>query len=183
MKQRATKHYLILVVVMLLMPLAQSADSPYVGQEKRAIKALSEKEIDDYVHGRGMGTSKAAELNQYPGPRHVLDEASKLGLTAEQVVKTTEIYKAMELDASRLGWQIVHKEAELEALFAKKRATPENMQQIVSQLAQLQAQFRLAHLNAHVSMLSILSADQIALYDRVRGYNGAELAGRQHKHP
>src|SRR5216684_672751 len=58
--------------------------SPYAGQESRAIKALSEAEIDDLMNGRGMGLAKAGELNGYPGPIHVLDMGAELGLTQEQ---------------------------------------------------------------------------------------------------
>ena len=40
-----------------------AADMPYAGQQTRTIKALSDQEVSDYVEGRGMGSSKAAELN------------------------------------------------------------------------------------------------------------------------
>ena len=57
--------------------LAQTA-SPYAGQEQRSIKALSDREISDLTEARGMGLAKAAELNSYPGPLHVLELASAL---------------------------------------------------------------------------------------------------------
>ncbi len=59
-----------------------SHDNPYAGQQSRDLKALSAQEIDDLVEGRGMGTSKAAELNHYPGPKHILDASRELQLTA-----------------------------------------------------------------------------------------------------
>ena len=55
---------------------ALAADMPYAGQQTRTIKALSDQEVSDYVEGRGMGSSKAAELNHYPGPAHVLADSS-----------------------------------------------------------------------------------------------------------
>src|SRR5687767_11125254 len=58
--------------------IAESADSPYVGQEDRAIKALDAKDVDGLLAGSGMGYAKAAELNGYPGPMHVLELAEKL---------------------------------------------------------------------------------------------------------
>ena len=58
---------------------AQS-QSPYVGQQFREIKALSPQEISDYLSGKGMGLAKAAELNGYPGPAHVLELAAQLDL-------------------------------------------------------------------------------------------------------
>jgi hypothetical protein len=44
--------------------------SPYAGEQGRAIKALSQKEVSDLLDGAGMGYAKAAELNRYPGPMH-----------------------------------------------------------------------------------------------------------------
>lgn len=161
---------------------AQATESPYAGQEKRAIKALSEQEISDYLNGRGMGTSKAAELNRYPGPRHVLDAANQLGLSAEQLKKTQEIFDAMTHPAQRTGKAIVQKEAELEALYANRKATVENTTRLVRELADLQAEFRLTHLNAHLITHRILSRQQIDMYDQVRGYGGTKAHGSGHKH-
>lgn len=98
------------------------------------------------------------------------------------MAKATEIYEAMENDAVKLGRQIVYKEAELDALFAKGLATPESLRKIVGELAQLQGQYRLAHLNAHLSMRSILSAEQISQYEKVRGYSGAHSTTLHHQH-
>src|SRR5690348_13327169 len=47
------------------------AANPYAGQQARAIKALSEADVAALRGGEGMGLAKAAELNGYPGPRHV----------------------------------------------------------------------------------------------------------------
>jgi hypothetical protein len=161
---------------------AHATESPYAGQEKRAIKALSEQEISDYLHGRGMGMSKAAELNRYPGPRHVLDAANQLGLSAEQLKKTQEIYDAMTHAAQRTGKAIVQKEAELEALYANRKATVENTARLVRELADLQAELRMTHLNAHLITHRILSRQQIEMYDQVRGYGGTKSHGGGHKH-
>ena len=55
--------------------LAEEKPSPYAGQQARQVKALSKAEIEGLLAGRGLGYAKAAELNHYPGPRHVLDLA------------------------------------------------------------------------------------------------------------
>ena len=49
--------------------------SPYVGLEAREIKALSEEQRQELLDGHGMGLALAAELNHYPGPKHVLELA------------------------------------------------------------------------------------------------------------
>ena len=72
------------ILALLGLASAFAADMPYAGQQTRAIKALSDQEVSDYVEGRGMGSSKAAELNHYPGPAHVLADSSRLELTDRQ---------------------------------------------------------------------------------------------------
>jgi len=44
-----------------------------------------------------MGLAKAAELNHYPGPRHVLDLASELKLSEEQRLRIEQIYNTMQI--------------------------------------------------------------------------------------
>ena len=45
----------------------------YAGQEAREIKALSAEELGDLLAGKGL--AKAAELDGYAGPAHVLELA------------------------------------------------------------------------------------------------------------
>lgn len=47
------------------------------GHETRDIKALSSDEVAALLAGKGMGYAKAAELNGYPGPAHVLEHAAQ----------------------------------------------------------------------------------------------------------
>ena len=73
---------------------AGEALSPYTELEKREIKALSKEEIGGYISGDGMGLAKTAELNHYPGPRHVLDLADELQLSGEQRKERRQSLKA-----------------------------------------------------------------------------------------
>ena len=61
-----------------------AAEMPYAGQQARTIKALSDEDIAALRKGEGMGMAKAAELNGYPGPIHVLTLSSELKLTDSQ---------------------------------------------------------------------------------------------------
>lgn len=173
--------FAFVVLALAWMP-AQSADTPYAGKEQRSIKALSEQDIADYRSGRGMGASLAAELNHYPGPRHVIEHAQALGLSKEQQARTQDLHDKMARDAKRLGEQIVNKEAELEALFAGAQANHENTAALVKEIGALQAEYRLVHLGAHLSMRQVLSPQQVADYDRLRGYQGTNPGHGSHKH-
>src|ERR1700731_1837605 len=77
--------------------------SPYAGQERRPIKALSETEMRDLAEGRGMGLAKAAELNSYPGPMHVLELADRLGLSEAQRAASEALIPPMRQKAVALG--------------------------------------------------------------------------------
>ncbi len=55
-----------------------AAQSPYAGMQARPIKALSAEQIADLKAGRGLSLALAAELNGYPGPRHVRISSARM---------------------------------------------------------------------------------------------------------
>ena len=63
------------------------------------------------LSGKGMGLAKAAELNGYPGPAHVLELAAQLDLTPEQKTKTEVLFKKMQARAIPLGKELVKESA------------------------------------------------------------------------
>jgi hypothetical protein len=102
--------------LLALLPLCALASepSPYVGQETRVIKSLSPAEQADLIAGKGMGFAKAAELNGYPGPAHVLELAAQLQLTDAQRKQTEALFKDMEARAKALGAKLVEAERSLD---------------------------------------------------------------------
>jgi Spy/CpxP family protein refolding chaperone len=160
---------------------AQTSQTPYAGEDKREIKALSPDEIQAYQNGQGMGFAKAAELNQFPGPKHVLELATELKLTDQQKTETQQIYDRMHTEAVRLGDLIIGKEKALDHLFTSKQINSQRLRQTVADISRLQGELRVLHLQAHLETRRILSPDQIKQYDGLRGY-GSEHKDHQHKH-
>jgi len=159
--------------------------SPYVGQQHRAIKALSTEDVENYLSGRGAGMAKAAELNHYPGPAHVLSLAKELRLSADQKAKTQAIFNSMQQRAIRHGKELVEKERELDLLFSSGSVTPDSLNSTLQQIAAIQAEVRRSHLEAHLEQKNLLTQEQVARYDELRGYNqpgGGEHSGHQHNH-
>jgi hypothetical protein len=76
-----------------------AAEAPYAGQQARAIKALSDADIAALRNGEGMSMAKAAELNGYPGPAHVLQLAPQLGLTETQQREVQAVFDRMSAAA------------------------------------------------------------------------------------
>jgi Spy/CpxP family protein refolding chaperone len=161
-----------------------AAPSSYIGQETREIKALSPEEVQGYLSGKGMGMAKAAELNGFPGPSHVLALASELGLTQEQRQLTQALFAQMEADASQWGRSLIDEERKLDTLFASKSITPELLSASLARLGELQAKVRAAHLEAHLAQSRILTPEQVARYIQLRGYASAqqEPSGHRHQH-
>ena len=118
------KHVLWLCLAWPGVSIAAEPHSAYAGQEHRTIKSLSEATIEGFETGKGMGMAKAAELNGYPGPMHVLQLANELALTTEQSAQMEALFQSMKQAAVPLGQAIVHLEAELDAHFANRTITP-----------------------------------------------------------
>lgn len=169
-------RFLVLIVAIALPAegLAQghNHESPYAGFEDREIKALSAEEIQGLLDGQGMSLALPAELNGLPGPRHVLDMSSELGLTEDQGRQVREIFEVMSQAARHLGARIVEFERELDAGFAERTITEESLDAILQSLAADRARLRAVHLKAHLRLLPVLTDDQRRHYNRMRGYEG-----------
>jgi len=160
---------------------AEPAPSPYAGEQHREIKALSGKDVQDLLAGRGMGLAKSAELNRYPGPAHVLELSDRLGLSAEQKTRTQLVFDAMEARARALGKALVEREAELDRLFASRQISSATLEPSLAEISRLQGELRRVHLEAHLAQTDILTAEQVASYVELRGYGGAGHSGG-HRH-
>lgn len=174
-----------LIAVTLLGAVASYAQvSPYAGQEQREIKALSPEDVSDYLAGKGMGLARAAELNGYPGPMHVLELADRLELTAEQRARTQALFESMRARAVAAGRALVDEERALDELFRSKRANAAAVAAALDRIAQRQAEVRRSHLDAHLAQIKILRPEQVRRYNELRGYGVGEPAGehRHHRH-
>ena len=160
---------------------AEPAPSAYAGQEARSIKALSAEDVEALRTGQGMGLAKAAELNGYPGPAHVLALAEQLQLTSEQLSKTRDIEGSMRAKAKTIGAELIDAEARLDGLFAYKRIDDQALQTSLQRIAELQAELRQTHLHAHLEEAALLSAAQTARYVELRGY-GQPQNQTMHEH-
>lgn len=157
----------------------------YAGQQQRQIKALSAQEMEALRAGAGLGFARAAELNHFPGPMHALELAAPLGLTATQQRDIARLMEQHKAEARALGVEVVRLEAELDALFAGGKPTGDAVRAKTTEIGLAQARYRASHLTTHIETTSMLTADQITRYDRLRGYAGSTApkgATEGHKH-
>jgi hypothetical protein len=140
---------------------SSSQISPYSGQEIRDIKSLSDNDVQSLQNGTGEafgGIAKLAELNGYPGPRHVLDIAQELQLTDGQRMEIELIYQNMSNNAKSIGSAIIAIEQDMDEAFAN-----------------LYGQLRFVHLSAHLDTAQIMTTEQIQMYNEMRGYDGGSI--------
>ena len=132
--------------------------------------ALTADQITELRTGAGAGLALPAEINSYPGPKHVLEHAAGLGLTDEQATAVEGIRVGMNQTAVDLGTRVIAAERHLASLFASASATPEAVVEATRTVADLRGQLQAAHLIAHLRTRAVLTAEQVAAYDRLRGY-------------
>ena len=171
-------YKLVLKIFFLLLYISvahgQHDHSGYSGEENQEIRSLSNEEIQSYLAGHGMGFAKAAELNHYPGPKHVLELQEQLQLSPEQIKQTKQIYNEMHREAVRLGKVYVEKERAFDQALAEEEIDLLKLEEQIAEIGGLRALIRIQHLHAHLKMKQILSHAQVKAYDELRGYHLAE---------
>src|SRR3954471_6734080 len=151
------KNFTVCFLSLLVFVAVRGAEpSPYAGEQVRTIKALSDADIAQLLNGHGMGLARAAELNSYPGPRHVLDLADELHLDARQVTELNQLFETMKTAALPLGRALVDRETELDGLFSGRTATADKVLALTREIGRLQGELRAVHLNTHIATAAAL---------------------------
>ncbi len=135
------------------------------------------------LKGLGMGLATYAEVNRYPGPKHVLELKDDLALTRDQQKKAEALENSVRVSAGPKGEEIVQAEEELFKLFELGTVNERVLRTRLEQIGKLRAELRFIHLQAHLRMKQILSADQIHRYNALRGYESKsenDPAGKDH---
>jgi Spy/CpxP family protein refolding chaperone len=126
-----------------------------------------------------MGMAKAAELNGYPGPTHVLALAKQLSLTEDQLRRVQLAFDRMNAAARPLGEEVIAHEQTLDRQFAEGRADHDSVTAETAAIGELRGRLCSVHLAAHLEMRTLLTPDQIANYLRLRRY-GTEPSHQHH---
>jgi Spy/CpxP family protein refolding chaperone len=161
---------------------AHNPAQPYAGQQARAVSSLSPDELRGFLEGRGMGLARAAELNGYPGPMHVLELEKELKLTPGQRREVELAMGRMKARATDLGRQYVEAERAVDAAFRSSSADAATITARVTDANRLLGEVRLSHLAAHLEIAPLLTPEQRARYAELRGYRGSSGAVGPHKH-
>jgi len=176
MRIRMLIAWLAIVSCVLVRPAVaqhEHQESPYAGMEHSEIPSLTAQELEDLRSGAGMGFAKAAELNHYPGPRHVLELEEAIRLTSDQRDEIRDIESMMRERALQLGEAIIEAERTLNQRFEHGHIDEETLEAATREIAAVYGELRYTHLRAHLTTRRVLTDAQVAEYDRLRGYETA----------
>lgn len=146
--------------------------APHHETSRPEIPGLGADEVAELLAGRGMGQARVAEVEGYPGPRHVLDAwaAGALALSSEQAIRVEEIARAMASEAQRVGGLVLDTERELARAFRRGGIDATSLRAQVERIAALRGELRTVHLRAHLETRAVLDPAQIARYAELRGH-------------
>jgi Spy/CpxP family protein refolding chaperone len=150
------------VLTLILVP--QHVHPQSAPGETLAASALTAEAVRQLLDGEGMGLARPAEMNNYPGPKHLLDRAQELALTTEQQKEISAVRQQVLDRAKPLGRAIVDAERELDAAFKSRTLSEPDLKKQLDAIARLQAELRMVHLRAHLITKPILTPEQVRRY-------------------
>ena len=162
-----------LSLVMPMTALAQhdhAAHSPYAGMQDRAIKSLSEADIEELRRGGGWGLALPAELNGVPGPAHLLELREEIPLSRNQAEKVQALFEDMREAAIPTGERLIAAETAIEAAFAAGAVDEASLRQLLGEAESARTELRFIHLSQHYKTIELLTPHQVERYNMLRGY-------------
>ncbi len=168
---------LIAISILGIQNIAESASShvsKYAGQENRNIKSLSHDDIDQLRNGKGWGLAKAAELNGMPGPAHLLEMKEEIQLSEDQKKQVEKLFAEMNEQAIPLGLRLIKLESRLNKSFENRSINKDKLKSLLNAISEIHAELRYVHLSAHLKTPHILTDEQIAQYNSLRGYSSGD---------
>lgn len=164
----------LLIALTTVLPARALAQTPHSGHgahttAPRHSPDVCEREFERVVaDGRGFGMAFAADRHGYPGPLHVLELATQLGLSADQEIRVRALMDAMFAESRPKGAALLAAERRLTALFASGRPDADSVRAAVTEVERLRAELRTLHLVTHLRTRDLLSDAQRKAYHAAR---------------
>lgn len=149
---------------------SHGAHTPYAGLQNRAIKSLSDNDIEELRQGGGWGLALPAELNGMPGPAYLLELKDKIGLSEDQARSIQSLFDQMKHAAIPVGERLIAAEAAIEARFASGRVDEASLRRLLAEAEAARTELRFIHLSQHYRTVPLISPEQFRRYQVLRGY-------------
>ncbi len=144
--------------------------SPYAGMQDRAIKSLSNGDIEELRRGGGWGLALPAELNGMPGPAHLLELKEQISLAPDQVVAIQKLFDDMKQSAIPVGARLIEAESAIDAAFSAGAVDEAALRRLLADAEAARVELRFIHLSQHSKTVALLEPKQVERYNVLRGY-------------
>lgn len=134
-----------------------------------AIRSLPGRDIVALAGGEGGGLAKIADLNGYPGPRHVLDMDAHLNLTTRQREQLRQVMSTMEADAKEVATRYLSALAQLEEDTRQGSLSGDQFLKRYRAVEALRTELGAVHLITHFKTKDLLTPAQVATYYKPQG--------------
>jgi hypothetical protein len=88
----------------------------------------------------------------------------------------------MKAETIPIGTSLISQERQLNLSFANRTITLASLQSSTKEIGATQATLRATHLKYHLATVDILTPEQVARYNELRGYNSGERTHGHHQH-
>ncbi len=112
----------------------------------------------------------------------MLELAGPLGLSYAQRAATERLMAEHKTRARSPGAELVEAEHALDAVFAKRDASPDAVDASTRRVGLVHAELRSEHLKTHLAQTALLDARQVQHYVRLRGYAADPQKHRSPEH-
>ena len=101
------------------------------------------------------------------------DDAVQRAMVNSSAVQT--LFARHKAKASALGARLVEAERTLDSAFASKQIDAERVTALTEAIGVRQADLRSEHLQTHLTQTALLTTQQVALYQSLRGYDTSAI--------
>lgn len=148
---------------------SQAPHQPYVSFVSRHVASLSDEEAAAFAMGRGLGQPLPAERGGLGGPLQVLEFADGLQLTGEQRSRVEAASERMQARAREARSRWLEAEKALDQALRSASVDKDDVLRLAAEADRLRTEVRLAHLDAHLEAIDLLTPAQRQAYARLRG--------------
>ena len=149
---------------------------PYAGLQHRPIKTF----LTNKLRTRMLVAAWAFSACRLTAWANAIELADQLHLSPEQATKVKTLFEFMTAETIPLGASLISQERDLNNKFESRTITVASLEAITKRIGATQAALRAAHLKYHLSTVAILTLEQVARYNELRGYKADEAPTHGH---
>ena len=149
---------------------AESVPSPYAGEESRVVKSLSAEDVAELRRGGGWGLARRRSSTACRGRSTCWSSRTRSRSLASRWPRLPRSMNECARRRLRKARISLPPSGHSTTRFATERSRRKAFGKMLAAIASSRARLRFVHLSAHLETPALLTHEQIARYDALRGY-------------